>query len=368
MFEKETGNIIESIIRQFPPESYPYVSIKQILAAEIPEPIKIYLRAEIQSLLNNELTQLRHSSKFDFKHPEIQNYQNQINSILVLNYKYYRNDFQKRIDEAVHLMINYLIRPQWTLYNYLFENEKSLHTNLLSEILIRFGPYEYLTSILNRYIQERKIDILTGEQFKSIIWKIDSEYVKRKSGDDFSNILIQVFDFFDFGNSSNYRLPIKGIIKFLEDKGLTSVIPRFEGEIAQGRTIVNRQEFKEIINDIHSTLGYFIPEKIEFDHKDLIEKNIEQCGDSPKTNPDPQINRNLTLAIEGSDKRKFIKKIFLHKEDEFNRAIESIGRQNNWKQASKIIDEIFIQNNIDPYSSEARRFLELLFEQFHPNK
>jgi len=38
----------------------------------------------------------------------------------------------------------------------------------------------------------------------------------------------------------------------------------------------------------------------------------------------------------------------------------------SWKDASRFIDEIFIQNDINPYSSDAKRFIDMVYQKFYP--
>jgi hypothetical protein len=369
VFEQETENIIKLIGQYFPTESYNSVGVKQILAADIPNPVKVFLRADVQDRLNKELSQLHSGSRFNFNNPEVQNYQQQINSILVLNYSFEQLEFKKRIDDIVHIIINYLIRPQWTLYSFIFEKEKTIRSKMLVDFLSYFGPYEYLRTITTHYFSDKQVESITDEEFKTILWKIDGEYLKRKSGEELANMMMSIFDFFDFQNSSgSYSLPVKAIIKYFEDKGLATAIPRFEGEIAQGKTVINRRELRDILKDIHLTIGIFQVEKLEIDHKALIEINTSIENQLKNDYSHSNIIHDLASAISDSDKRKFIKKIFKQSEEEFGNSLKSIGRQVNWKQASKIIDEIFITNNVDPYSSEATRFLEVMFGQFHSTK
>ena len=77
---------------------------------------------------------------------------------------------------------------------------------------------------------------------------------------------------------------------------------------------------------------------------------------------------DLITAIADHEKRKFIRRIFRQDEEKFNEAVAQLNRMSGWKEASRHIDEIFIMNDVDPYSSEAERFTEIVFNQFHPSR
>jgi len=361
MFELETGTLIQAITQRIPQSAGDAIALKDILAADIPMPIKSYFRADVEAMLFSELHRYRKGSRFNFEHPELRSLQDQINSILVLNYTFSKNEFLSRVDDTVHMIINYLVRPQWTLVNMIFEKEPNISTQSLIVLLRHLGPYEYIREIISQYLTEKKIATISKEEFKLLLWKVDGGYIGRKTGDELSKILSPLFDFFDFPKKTGTNpILIKALIKYFEDKGLMMVIPRLEGEIAQGKLEISRHELSALLEDFRRTLGSFKFEKVEIEQKELIEPSTD--GDQSA----PTRILNIESSIDESDKKKFIRKIFKHTEKDFNSAIQSIGNLNSWKQASKFIDEIFIKNDVDPYSAEATKFIEIIYEQYHP--
>ena len=75
---------------------------------------------------------------------------------------------------------------------------------------------------------------------------------------------------------------------------------------------------------------------------------------------------DISGAIQEGEKRKFIRKIFKQEEAMFDEAVRQLSGMPGWKEASRFIDEIFIRNDVDPYSGEAERFIEIVFQQYHP--
>ena len=175
MFEHETETIINTVKQRIPHSitDSSTIVVKDILAAEIPLPLKSFFRADVEILLTEELTRQWKNSRFNFSHPEVQSLQHQINSFLVIHYSFRKNEFYQRLDDAVHLMINYLIRPQWTLANVIFEQGDTITTAKLMRLLKYFGPYEYIRSLILRYIEDRRISSFTKSDFSNILWKVD---------------------------------------------------------------------------------------------------------------------------------------------------------------------------------------------------
>ncbi|MBA4311511.1 MAG: hypothetical protein C0417_02665 [Chlorobiaceae bacterium] len=354
MLERETENILKGIKQLFPNKGTDVICLKDILAVDIPDPIKYYFKAEVEALLRNEQNKFTKESRFNHHHPGIRSLQQQIDSILILNFKF--NNMEHRIDEAVHLMINYLVRPQWTLSNIIFEKDKTISTQNLMEIFRYFAPYNYSKEIVIRYFSEKQIESITEKEFRTLLWKADSEYIKRKSGYELAEIISPIFDFFNhYIKSGNYLLPIKAIIKFFEDKGLNLVIPRLEGEVAQGKSEISKKELGDILEDSRHTLGSFQADNLNLDQSDNIDDT------------DRSISK-IEFDISESDKRKFVKKIFSHNEKAYLSLLNTLTKQTSWKQASKLIDEIFIKHEVYPYSSEATKFIEIISEQFHLKK
>ena len=372
MFEQET-EIIRKTVVQRTIANQPAVAVKDILAADIPYPLKTFLRADVELLLLDELHCARNKTRFNFDHPEVKSLQMQMNSVLVLHFSFERDEFLRRIDDTVHLIINYLLRPQWTLTNVLFEKEDSIPTSTLLRMLKYFGPYEYLKEIIGQYTREKPVASFSRKELSTLLWKIDGEYVRRKAGDEIARIMSPIYEFLDYPKNSGAKaLPVKALIKYFEDKGMTSATNRLEGEIIQGRTELPQRVLGEILEDVRRTSGAFDVQPVDDRATGQRQEPVRGEPTSPKAEAaeGPGITDTTvrTIDILESDRRKFIKRIFRDNEASFESAIRSLQSLPNWKEASVVIDEVFIQNDVDPYSSEAERFIKTLYQQYHPTR
>ena len=377
MFEQETQLIITTV-QQRTIGNQPAIAIKDILAADIPYPLKTFFRADVESMLTDELNRFRKSSRFNFDHHEVHSMQNQINSVLVLHFSFDRTEFLHRLDDTVHLIINYLVRPQWTLTNVLFEKETAIASSLLTRMLRHFGPYEYLKDIVVRYVEDKNIPSFTRDEFSMFLRKIDGEYVRRKAGDELARLLSPLYEFLDYPNSSGNRpLPVKILIKYFEDKGLTAVVHRLEGEHVQGKQSFDRLELGNLLEDVRRTSGAFEAEKMveqsasdqgavqRAEQTDPVNQPVVTASDKQPKQP---IKLLRTFDINDGNRRRFVRKIFLQNEQAFGAALDAMSSVPTWKEASKYIDEIFIQNDIDPYCPEAEQFIEIIYQQYHHQK
>jgi hypothetical protein len=514
MFEKETEHIISAVKHNTPhsitdPSMY---LLKDILAADIPYAVKTFFRADVEILLAEELHRQRKSTRFNYEHPEVRNLQHQITSVLVMNYGYPRKEFYERLDGAVHMIVNYLVRPQWTLANVIFEGESQISSAALMRLLRYFGPYEYLRSLLLRFIEDKRVATFSKEDFALLLWKVDGHFIRRKTGYEVARIVSALFEFLEYPASTGEdSIPIRGLMKYFADKGLTSAVHRLHVEVERGTDRIKRHDLGELLEDIRRTSGAFEVERVEHlrssgsvnilempqddeplhgasaqhvphgerpadgtidahEEADIIESELKVASEisielereraashapaipeekpkpepapsfwpgtvivAPPTDPKPAAAEphpspdflhhvssapagiepeaapaptltpvplaerpapsaqpvqaaapapppsprtptassalpSLMLYMSEGEKRKFVKRIFKQEEMAFLDALRRIDQITSWRQASVFIDEIFIANDVDPYSSEAIRFIDIVQEKFYPKR
>jgi hypothetical protein len=369
MLEQET-NLIISTVSQRTIAGAESVFVKDILAADIPYPIKTFFRADVEAMLAEELRNQRKASRFNYTHPEIQSLQNQIDSILVLHYSFRRTEYLQRLDEAVHMLGNFLIRPQWTLANALFENDETISSAMLARLLKHFGPYEYLRNLITHYVRDKNVASFTKADFSSLVARMDGEYIRRKAGDELARVMSPIYDFFDYPkNTGTKPFPVKALIRYFEDKGLSSVTTRLEGEASQEKQELTLRALGEMLEEVRRTSGAFEVEKWE-SRTDLELQTVPNAEPGIHAIQPEAGTRRLAImdSISEGDRRRFVRKIFNQDESLFDSAVDSIGTLTSWKEASKFIDQILIRNDVDPYSPEAERFVMIISQQFQPKR
>jgi hypothetical protein len=64
--------------------------------------------------------------------------------------------------------------------------------------------------------------------------------------------------------------------------------------------------------------------------------------------------------------RKVLKKVFNRDRDAFDDAMRRLAAVDSWRQASQVLDEVFIRYDVDPYSRTALRFTDSIYTRFIP--
>ncbi len=377
MFEKEIDRLYSLIIDRTIGKAEK-ISVKEILAAEIPKPIQVLIRVDIENKLDDEIKTKFINSRFNFSHPEVISLQNQINSILVLNYLFIRNEYLETIQDAIHLIFNYLVRPHWTLINYIYDNTNQVSSEQILKTLRMFSPYDYLKTLLSKIIKERNIKYLTIDEFSTLIWKCDREYIRRKDGYQLANLITPLYEYVNYGmRNINTPINIKGLIKFFEDKNLLSISKRLNIELQRDVNELSLEDLTIILEDLRQNSETFEAEPLQKEEQINSKSDIPQTQSSEKElkisivteqNESNKISLEpLENLIDEEDKKRFIKKIFKKNEKDFEDAISEINKMKSWKEASKYIDEIYILNDVDLYSPEAVKFTDITYRRFYPN-
>ncbi|OGB63774.1 MAG: hypothetical protein A2Y94_00585 [Caldithrix sp. RBG_13_44_9] len=75
---------------------------------------------------------------------------------------------------------------------------------------------------------------------------------------------------------------------------------------------------------------------------------------------------DLNNIISQKNRKKFVKKIFKKDEHRYSKFIAYVNQLPNWKKATTAIEEMFYQTGINPYSSIAIEFSDLIYNRYFP--
>ncbi len=379
MLERETEQII-GVVTQKTIGQAPSISLREVLAADLLPALRAFFRADVEAMFQEEHNASLGRSRFNHEHPDVKHAHAQLRSAMVMHYVFPRKEYLGRLADAVQLLANYLVRPQWTLTGVVFEKEPAISVESLRRLMQYFAPYEYFGDVLFRYAEDRNVSAFTRDDFSTLLWKIDAAFVRRKSGQELCDALVPMYEFFDYPrNSGKFAMPVKALIRFFEDKGLTDAQTRLEGEMAQGLAAVPLHALAGILEDVRGASGQFVAERND-PKPGAVPEPVAPAVDPPAAAPaspahgaartsndaGPRPGPDVASAIQEGEKRKFIRRIFRQEDAKFDEAMAHLSRTAGWKEASKFIDEIFIENDVDPYSGEAERFIEIVFQQYHP--
>ncbi|MCX6134795.1 MAG: hypothetical protein NTU47_13360 [Ignavibacteriales bacterium] len=392
------------------------IRLKDILSAELHPAVKAYFKARVQQMLQQERQTEVRSKKFPYSLREVLRMQEQIDLLLVHNYVFGQHDFALMLDHAVHFQFNFLCRPQWTLLNFIFENQRRRPTSDIRRKLRYCVDYSYYAEIIKRYIEERGLAEMTYEEFTELLEKIDREIVPRHTSVELALMTRPILRFIASANltpgqePSEPKIPINAAIVFFEDKKLNDIKERLETE--RDRNEITGLSLRELASFIEKVRTKNEDAEVEFPEAQAPEEPAAKTEESPKPKepvteavkapkapikiysdfvedepfllPQPEQPDvlegfdgepvppgelvNLHSLFSPSEEKTFIKKVFQKDDLLFRESLDQLNRMADWKEASTYLQQVFITNDVDPFSEVGILFTDKVQRRFLPGE
>lgn len=425
MFEEEMTVINQALIAATILDAET-ISLSQLQRSAVPPTVKTYFKSEVEQWLKNERAAVFTAKRFNYHLSEIQSLQQQIDMFLISRFVFEREDFLATLDKAIHFYFNYLLRPEWTLINFLYDRKSS---ESVQEIIFKLkycSEYLYFNDILQQYFIEKGLVSIRVDEFRLLLQKIDDRVVQSHNSIELARLTTPIFDFINFGKTHpNDEVTIDALIVFFDDKRLDAIRARLEKEkILRGVQAISVWQLATLIEKVRSGNEDAVVEMGQpaAKHAEQIEPSppletpggteeepaaeeklsVSPAPPAPEPSTDsgqpaeeimmqtptppvvsPQIRKSIKIfdeesglekkepkladlrrAIDPAEQKKITKKIFKKNEVEFTAAILKLNKMLTWKEAAAFLDEIFIMNDIDPDSRDAMRFADLVYKRY----
>jgi len=389
IFESEIITIMNTVRARTIGES-DTIQLKDFLAAAIHPAIKAYFKAEVEKLLQQERQKEVRAKRFSYGLPEVAGLQRHIDILLINNYQFDQREFESLLDEAVHFEFNYLCRPQWTLQEFIFENRKAVP---VSEVMRKFKycvEYTYLAEIFRRYVIDRGLVEMGYEEFKKLIARVDKEVVATHSTAELVKLLNPLLEFIEVGmpeavtTEAGPVLPINAAVVFFEDKGLDDIRKELETERdAKGRQVISLFDLERVVATVRNETP---PIRVKKPQAESEQPPATSQPAAEKAAPEAQpvaveapVVTSSPVMIEPEpdlidiyslftvkEQKVVVRKLFKKDEVEFRNALDRLNPIRTWKEASFVVDQIFTEQDVDPFSKEAILLTEKLFGRYEP--
>lgn len=391
IFETEIAAIIHTVQARTIGEG-DSILLKNVMTSDIHPALKAYILAEVEKLLQQEREKEARSKRFSYALPEIVSLQRQIDILLVQEYEFTRGEFESVVDEAVHFQFNFLCRPQWTLLNFVFENNRTISSTELERKLRYAVEYQYFRKLIRRYVVNHGLVEVSYEELRDLLERIDREVVAQHSALELARMTRPLFAFIEAGHLQpkkdllDHVLPINAAIVFFEDKKLDAIKSALESERDGGTNEITVSQLAMLIARVRGETPS-APEKpsvaitkeqepdeladhavFEFVHKpteappappaaEAIEKNEQASNIAP-----PLLD--VYTLFSPSDQKLFIRKLFKKNEVEFRNTLDGLEPLRTWEEASFYLDRVFQANDVDPFSKETIRFTDVIQSRY----
>ena len=386
------------------------VIYRELMDEELPVFLKNYLRNRVQKIYNTEEPfQINNSKRFDLNYHKIDQLTQELKSAFEDATLFTKEEIEEIILRTVGLQFDLLTSPAETLQKIFFQN-KSEHTQ--TEILRIIEGLEdrriFMGKLINNIRQFDQYHILSENFNEMLESTINEAYTK----DLYISLISDFESFLEFQKSienKKVKLLKKNIIKLMLEKRHVEHLYQLIIKIDKDSESLNIEDIKKglsenrVDNDSYPTdHTYSDNDKLEiveptahseFREEDDLAYELQDADsisiESEKHHPiikdckEPQdfiIDRSmieyqpdiplvsLNSLFDEKSKKMIKKKIFKKDSEAYNKFLDRLENVDNWKEAKHIIDYELMIRSIQPFSREALRLGDLVFNRYFPQK
>ena len=397
MFEKEISSFAFNIAKKYTGERIPLRAL--LIDPELPDNFKTFAGAEVDEIIDDEEFGKSKSGKLDLSSPELQTLFKEIRHAVKNSFEFSREDFLDLTDKASKFLFNYVIRPRWTLEKFLFKGEKEISKANFFRAERFLGDYPYYSEGISEYMEYQKRDSIDFESWKKLHAKIDEHLLAtlQLNAQSITGPLGELFEF----AAGYFKIPADALILFFRDKSAVGVVDRLEfAKEVRGIQSLDYHDFESILeasakeitqtvelprSKLETSKDYQSHERREHNEKvagEALETKAEVHDVIPAETPNETADRQLPIDLPSSagdagkkapsvrtllkakDEARIIKRIFQGSRSLYHIAIHKLDESPDWKNASRIVEGIFIENGVDPFSKYAVAFTEAISKKF----
>lgn len=297
MFEREIKFIYDFNLNKVT-KLGPYFTFEQLLSTDLHPAILHYISAEIDFLIFEDRQRLLKNSIFDYSGEKITHHFALISEEVKRSKRLSQEYISKLILHATSFTINFLVRPNWTLLKFIYDEGDHKTTTEIKQILNYLYYYKFLKKVIIKYINTKKILSMNSKEFSELLLKVDKLGLESNLGGVLSNSLKSMAEFFNIGELLKSKIPFLAVEMYLEEKQLKGHLEKLRDVFDEDKTN------KYNISEYQKIFGGLIFQKEEVVIDQPIEEEIE-----PETQTQESIDSyeeiNELEATTDKDKNEF---------------------------------------------------------------
>lgn len=201
MLQKEIQNII----------SFNFAKIKDLndrfqlydlQNAKVHPAIVKYILSTIDYQIQKEKKFIQKNSKFDYSGEKIEKLFKLISKEVKKEKEFSSAFIKVLIEEAVKFNVGYLTKPNSTLTNFVFEDNKELPNDEIFSKLKFVYYYKYIVKLVLLFLEKKKVQIISRKEFAHLLNRIEQVTKKNHLQNLINSSLNSIVNFFDQTNSA----------------------------------------------------------------------------------------------------------------------------------------------------------------------
>ncbi len=406
MFEKEISGYAFNISKRYTGDR---IKLSSLLSdAELPDDFKRFAEAEVDELIDREGVGASKSGRLDMSGPEIQSLVREIRHILKNSYEFSREEFLELADKASKFVFNYVIRPHWTLEKFMFKGEQEIDRASINRASRFLSCYSYYPRGITEYLDFHGKSSLDIETWRKLHAKID-EHLLSTLPAKLSSLTASLFGLFEFA-SGNEKVPSDAMALFFRDKSAADIVDRIEfardvknipsldvmtlAMILEAASKDVSQNVAVLPSSEEPPKEFRTFERQKVSHPLRPEEAVPRAvpdvmretpgGQAPPehTTPTPssaqghpgpaaegkRSAQSIRTFMSAKLEEKILKKIFRGSRSGYQIAVYRLDESSDWQSASKVVEGIFIDNDVDPFSKYAVAFTDVVSAKFRSTR
>jgi len=220
------------------------------------------------------------------------------------------------LEKSVKLIVNYTLRPKWTLVNYLFGSFDSKPADEILRKTEVFGFYRYYIDLISGNIKDNKLMFITQDEVNDLIVEANKvvldKLVKDTSSIKIKNFFSQVYKL-KYGDDReinlDWSIPYLFIKLFLEDKGFQELIDKFKviPGLDDSMEIEMKTAIKVLTDKYYVNDDFFVlkdPAQVQKKQEDKPEINTDKSEKKVNDTPETPGKIDLTEEIKPEPKEE----------------------------------------------------------------
>jgi hypothetical protein len=220
------------------------------------------------------------------------------------------------LEKSVKLIVNYTLRPKWTLVNYLFGSFDSKPADEILRKTEVFGFYRYYIDLISGSIKDNALMFITQDEVNDLIVEANKvvldKLVKDTSSIKIKNFFSQVYKL-KYGDDReinlDWSIPYLFIKLFLEDKGFQELIDKFKviPGLDDSMEIEMKTAIKVLTDKYYVNDDFFVlkdPAQVQKKQEDKPEINTNKSEKKDNNTPETTEKIDLTEDIKPEPKEE----------------------------------------------------------------
>jgi hypothetical protein len=425
MIDKVVSSLIKKTADSVLQPGMNRVPLNYMLGLNIQESIKHFFDQEVETWIMEEDARISNSERFDYDRPEVRMLIDQVFDGIKQSAEFDLPTFHRLLERTIKLEMNFLLKPQQTLTQFIFKDSAIVTTKQVYDTLKYFFRLEYYKDALSEYFNQKYLQEISETQFKELISQIDDKAYNAVGASFALQNLKAILDFINESlDEPTPELPINIIVTALNDRHMSDYADAVLRAESQGSESLNLDELDNLFSTgktpqeleeekeaeiqaeeitVTMDIGSIEEEKplvevadidvsnvvhpeteVEEEEDDDFEEEFEEedeevPGKAAKESAGSQLAsvmaRNITsdqpledlyAMIDRSDYKKFVKRLFKKDEPSFKEFLDELNSYDSWQDASVAIDDEFYNRGINPYAKEAISFSDICYKRFFP--